>query len=452
MKTRRPLKIQTALCLAIAVTLASTALGAGALFEYQLRRAYWQAGQLRALTLAEAYAAQVADLLQASKYQELVAIVDHLRWPPDVRLVAVLDADRRAVARRGAGAIVDRYLDLPEGDRPGRQTHVAWLPDPLEPTGPQLILAAVPIRAPDAGPVLGTLLCAARAPQRSTLIAREAWPLFAGLAAIAAVGFVLGSLYLHHSVVRPLVLLGRHSREPAALSQASTLAAGLPDEIGDLARALADLHVDLEQWRQRSDRLQHDYAVRIQTETARMTRELRQTQRKAWTDPLTRLGNRRLLDEKLGEIFQAQQRSSDDLAVVMIDLDNFKPLNDTMGHKAGDDLLKFAGELLRQCVREDDLAVRYGGDEFLLLLPGASAEDARTIADRTVRLFAQQTRLLKIEPRPSMSAGVASIRDHGPASPETLLLMADAALYTAKRAGKSQVAVYDQHLAQLAGL
>ena len=451
MSPRRPLRIQTALCLAIAVTLASVALGAGAIFEYQLRRAYWQAGQLRAATLAEAYAAQVADLLQAGRLQELAASVDRLRWPSDVRFVAVLDADRRAIARRGAAALVDRYLDLPQDERPVQQVRVAWVADPLDPTRSQLILAAVPIRAPDSGPVLGTLLCATRATQPSMLIAREAWPLFAGLAAIAVVGFALGSLYLHHSVVKPLVLLGRHSRKPAILSQANELAAGLPGEIGDLAKALTDLHVDIEQWRQRSDRMQHDFAVRIQTETARMTRELRQTQRNAWTDPLTRLGNRRLLDEKLGEIFQAQQRSGDDLTVVMIDLDNFKPLNDTMGHKAGDDLLKFAGELLRQCVREDDLAVRYGGDEFLLLLPGASAEDARTIADRTVRLFAQQTRLLKIEPRPSMSAGVASIRDHGPASPETLLLMADAALYTAKRAGKSQVAVYDQHLAQLAG-
>ena len=126
----------------------------------------------------------------------------------------------------------------------------------------------------------------------------------------------------------------------------------------------------------------------------------------------------------------------------MLDVDNFKILNDTLGHKAGDELLWFIGELLQQCVRVEDLAIRLGGDEFALLLPGASARNAKTIADRMSRLFAQRAALLDVDPKPAISVGVASLLEHRPDSPEDLIQMADLALYSAKRGGKSQVVIY----------
>jgi len=129
----------------------------------------------------------------------------------------------------------------------------------------------------------------------------------------------------------------------------------------------------------------------------------------------------------------------------MLDIDYFKTLNDTLGHRAGDHLLEFTGDLLRQCLRPQDLAVRYGGDEFVLILPAVTAKDARTIAERTVRLFAQQARLLEVNPKPSMSGGVASLWQHEPETPEGLLAIADEALYLSKRSGKSCVHIYGQH-------
>ncbi|HSW44974.1 MAG TPA: diguanylate cyclase [Phycisphaerae bacterium] len=452
MTTRRPLSIQKALGLAIAVTACSLVLGAGALLEYQLRRAAGQAEQLRTITLAQAYAAQAAPLLETGRTGEIAAFVDRLRWPTEVRFLAVLDDEGAAIGLRGPEALLAQYSEWVATSQSSRRSGVVSVPDPLEPESPNLNLAAVPIRIESGKASLGIVLCAVRPTPRSVLAAGQAWSFFVGLAVIAVAGFALGSMYLHKSVVRPLLLLGRQSRRAGGLSDPAALPDRLPDEIGELARALAELQVDIEQWRQKSDRQEHRFAARIQTETARMTRELRRTERKAWTDPLTRLGNRQLLDEKIAEIFQAQRKSGDDLTIVMIDVDHFKTLNDTLGHQAGDDLLKFIGELLRQCVREHDLGIRYGGDEFLLILPGASAEAARVIAERTLRLFAQQTRLLQVEPKPTMSAGVASIRDHCPSSPQTLLQMADAALYVAKRGGKSRVTVFEDKLAVAATL
>ncbi len=441
MKTKRPLTIQTALCLAIAVTLASTMLGAGALFEYHLHRSRLAAHQLHAASLAEAYAAQLAPILQAGTGKDVAAFVEQVRWPSGVRFLAVLDTEGRLQTVRGEDSILRQYLDLPPSRRPISRPTFLSLPDPIGKSSAGLVLAAMPIRSSGPNSVLGTSLCAVTTPA-TPFTARQSWHFFAGLVAVATAGFLLGSLYLHRNVVRPLLLLSRRTGKPGSPNIPANFPKHLPGEIGALAKTLADLETDLEQWRARSDRLQHDFAARVQSETARITRELRRTERKAWTDPLTRLSNRQMLDDKLAEIFEANTRSGDDLAVIMIDLDNFKPLNDTLGHKAGDDLLRFTGDLLRQSVREEDLAIRYGGDEFLLILPGASAGDAQVIAERTVRLFAQQTKLIPIQPRPSMSAGIASFAAHRPASSQHLLEMADAALYAAKDAGKSQVAVY----------
>jgi diguanylate cyclase (GGDEF)-like protein len=123
----------------------------------------------------------------------------------------------------------------------------------------------------------------------------------------------------------------------------------------------------------------------------------------------------------------------------MIDLDHFKKVNDTLGHAAGDTLLQFVGQLLRECLRENDFAIRYGGDEFLLILPGVSVDNALRLIRRIMAMFAQRAKMIApIDPPPTMSAGVASIRHSQPATPGDLLEAADEALYGAKhRGGKS---------------
>lgn len=150
-------------------------------------------------------------------------------------------------------------------------------------------------------------------------------------------------------------------------------------------------------------------------------------------DPLTGLANRRALEAALTRDIGTVQRYGGELAVIMMDLDHFKHFNDTRGHQAGDELLVRVAGILRNSLRESDLAVRYGGEEFLVLLHRADAERAREVAERMRATVAAETPV-------TVSAGVAAFRrdaDNG----HSLIARADAALYLAKQEGRNRVVV-----------
>jgi len=298
---------------------------------------------------------------------------------------------------------------------------------------------------------MGRLVYAVRPLPRQVPPPADVVRFFLGLAAIAACGLAMGFLLLKRMVADPLRRLTENSRRSDATGAAARLPINRTDEIGQLARIVSGLHGDLDSWRSRVEDLERSLDDRVAAETRRLTLELKRAQREIWTDPLTRLGNRRLLDEKFDEIFSAQKSMGQELAVVMVDLDHFKALNDLRGHDAGDEILRFSGELLRQGLRDQDLAIRCGGDEFVLILPGVPQEQARAVAARTIALFAQRTRALGVQPPPTMSAGIATLRGHHPPDAQSLLQMADQALYEAKRQGKGRVAVFSGRTGAVAG-
>lgn len=172
-----------------------------------------------------------------------------------------------------------------------------------------------------------------------------------------------------------------------------------------------------------------------------MARRLRRAQDQAVTDPLTGLRNRTFLTDQLDKIHKEAADQGQDLSIVMIDVDEFKYHNDVHGHCAGDEVLSFIGDLLQGAVRPSDFAVRYGGDEFLLILPGASAEQAAGIAQRVVQLFSQYAASLRVPNKMSLSAGVASVKRGNSESGQQLMSAADHALYAAKRGGKHCVRI-----------
>lgn len=155
-------------------------------------------------------------------------------------------------------------------------------------------------------------------------------------------------------------------------------------------------------------------------------------------DPLTTLANRRHLEVVLRELSATDERPA---SCIMIDIDHFKRFNDEHGHEAGDAILRAVGETLRRAVRQGDLAFRYGGEEFLLLLSDMDAGQAAQRAEQLRGLIADlRVRFAGLELGPlTVSAGVASAPAHGPS--DRLVQMADAALFTAKRAGRDQVIV-----------
>jgi diguanylate cyclase (GGDEF)-like protein len=159
-------------------------------------------------------------------------------------------------------------------------------------------------------------------------------------------------------------------------------------------------------------------------------------------DPLTGLFNRRYLDESLERELPNAIRKSRSLGVVMLDVDRFKKFNDMFGHDAGDTVLRELGDYLAKFVRRGDLACRYGGEEFTLILPESSLEDTRRRAEELCSSF----RLISIKHRDivlgkvTLSVGVAALPEHG-ATAQELLAAADGALLRAKKAGRDRVLV-----------
>ncbi|HSP78266.1 MAG TPA: diguanylate cyclase [Myxococcaceae bacterium] len=188
---------------------------------------------------------------------------------------------------------------------------------------------------------------------------------------------------------------------------------------------------------------------------ARIDRALRQSEQQhrlqvlAQTDALTGLANFRALTVRLDEEFKRSNRYQYPLSVVIIDLDHLKAINDGMGHDVGNRAILALASHLRDNLREVDFAARFGGDEFVALLPHQTAGEAAVFAER-IREGLRTVAVTRADGRPapfglSVSVGIA---DHSPLQPkegtEALLKAADAALYEAKREGRDRVVVYGE--------
>lgn len=154
----------------------------------------------------------------------------------------------------------------------------------------------------------------------------------------------------------------------------------------------------------------------------------------AGQDALTGLANRRQLSSELERDWATAQREKSSLAVIMLDLDHFKHYNDTRGHLAGDRLLREMGRIIRDCVRCEDLPVRYGGEEFLILLRRAGDARAEAVAERLREAVASRTEV-------TVSLGVAD-SNHNDHDPWQMIQRADEALYQAKERGRNRVQIY----------
>ncbi len=158
------------------------------------------------------------------------------------------------------------------------------------------------------------------------------------------------------------------------------------------------------------------------------------------SDPLTGLHNRRYLMDRLTQEMQRADRHGDPLAFAMIDLDGFKPINDQFGHVVGDKVLRAVGNAVARCVRTSDIAARYGGDEFAIILPQTPPEGAMRVVERVLRTISELTlqdsegKTCKV----TASLGLAYYPAEDVETPEDLVHSADGALYGAKRSGKNR--------------
>ncbi len=158
------------------------------------------------------------------------------------------------------------------------------------------------------------------------------------------------------------------------------------------------------------------------------------------TDGLTGLFNHRHIQQLLRDEWQRTQRTDEPLAVVMLDLDKFKQVNDTYGHPTGDVILYETARILEDTAREIDMVGRYGGEEFVGILPNTDEDAAAQFAERVrKRVESHVFRDEDTEVRMTMSCGLAAYPDEAVDAPEELLKRADEALYAAKEGGRNRV-------------
>ena len=181
----------------------------------------------------------------------------------------------------------------------------------------------------------------------------------------------------------------------------------------------------------------------IALENARLYEDARKL---ADRDPLTGFYNHRFLHERMGEEVVRSQRGRRPLSVLMLDVDDFKLVNDTFGHLFGDKVLTWAAELIRSTLRLSDIAARYGGDEFALILPETDAEEARHAAERILEAFRERPFVGEQRgPVPiAASIGIATFPADGRTGTD-LIAAADAALYQVKRSGGRDAAAAGAH-------
>ena len=167
-------------------------------------------------------------------------------------------------------------------------------------------------------------------------------------------------------------------------------------------------------------------------------------------DALTDLPNRALLSDRLQQALSNAKREHIHLALLFIDIDNFKPINDSLGHAIGDKLLANAAIRMQQCMRESDTIARIGGDEFIVLLPNIEAEhDAVVVAEKIRQSIDYPFEMAEHTLSISVSIGIAIYPEHGEDEIE-LSKNADCAMYFAKQAGRNIVKLYHDKM-QIAG-
>lgn len=201
----------------------------------------------------------------------------------------------------------------------------------------------------------------------------------------------------------------------------------LADESGHKTGYLATAH-DVTQRRRAEDQVQH----------------------MAMHDALTALPNRNMLQEQLKVCLNLAERESLTMAMMFLDLDRFKKINDTLGHHIGDSVLIEVARRLRSAMRTSDIVARLGGDEFVVLLPRiANMDDGERVAEKVLALFSEPLRIGPHELRVTPSIGLALYPQHGCDS-ITLMRHADLAMYRAKNAGRNRIQTYSEEMESVA--
>ncbi len=263
---------------------------------------------------------------------------------------------------------------------------------------------------------------------------------------------VLMGVVTARRIVQPIRQMNLSARGLARGEWVEELSEDRPDEIGELAasfnqmaREIKGFVLQLEEKVATRTRELDDKNRQLEREILERTRAQEELRRLAAVDALTGAANRRRFRELASSEVERAARYERPLAVVLIDLDHFKGVNDTYGHQAGDDVLRVFAERCRAVGRKTDVFARYGGEEFILLLPETRVVEARVVAERLRSVVAAEPFETCAGPiLVTCSLGVAGTEQTEKPALDTLVARADQALYQAKREGRNRVAVWQE--------
>ena len=263
---------------------------------------------------------------------------------------------------------------------------------------------------------------------------------------------------IHARADLPVIYVTGENNAKAAAEAVSRGAMDYVVKLGDYLFSIpiiVDKNLRLHTIKQENDRLRNELELMIgqlRVKNIQLKESLEQQKKMAVTDHITGLANRRHFSELLTSCYDEAFRYGFDLTCCMCDLDHYKQINDTLGHQVGDEVLVIAADVIRSSLRSSDVAARYGGDEFVLLLPHTSVDHGQAVAERILRQLSLQTSDHRLLTSPvTLSVGIASINADHPPTAEALLLMADKALYAAKGRRDEPIVLHSQLSRQPAG-
>lgn len=249
-------------------------------------------------------------------------------------------------------------------------------------------------------------------------------------------------LFLRKYATRPIVDLAEFARRISVLKQYNERIPddGRTDEIGTLSSAFNDMLDTISEGQQRLE----NYAGELESLVALRTEQLN---RRANFDQLTGLPNRYQLMDRMEEMLEDAGHLDRRLALLLVDLDRFKNINDSLGHHAGDVLLREISQRITDCLRPDEFLARLGGDEFVVIMPEIQGEaDAIELASRLMDVIQSAIYIEHVELHTSASIGISIFPDHG-ANASELLKCADISMYSSKDTGRGTFSVYSAMMA-----
>ena len=202
--------------------------------------------------------------------------------------------------------------------------------------------------------------------------------------------------------------------------------------LAPLARQIQEMAHELKLHRAEMQAVQAEIRQLVAQRTDALEQKLGSLRQQANRDPLTGLYNRRAFDEHVSAVVRQAGSTGGNVGLLMLDLDNFKLLNDTFGHAVGDEFLRDVGQIIRSGIRKEDSGFRYGGDEFVVVMPDAQREEADATAQRLVGLIDSLGRTLKLPQPVGASVGLANLRELADRTPAELLRQADRRQYEVK--------------------